>query len=173
MSQGRGLVSGLRTAPGAADDLPIAFVMAGKEFGAVSATAYKVIVTGEPRKLRPLVYDEIVKIGREALFNAYRHAKAAQIEADLDYSLSDLRLRFRDDGAGIDPGILDRGSRIGHYGLPGMRERASKISAKLDIYSRLGAGTEIELRIPAKVAYQVTKESRGHWLQRIFGGEAV
>jgi ligand-binding sensor domain-containing protein/signal transduction histidine kinase len=173
MSQGRGLVSGLRMAPGAADDLPIAFVMAGKEFGAVSATAYKVIVTGEPRKLNPLVYDETVKIGREALFNAYRHAKAAKIEAELDYTPSDLRMRFRDDGAGIDPGIMARGSRAGHYGLPGMRERAHKIGAKLDIYSRLGGGTEIELRIPAKVAYHPAKESRGHWLQRIFGGEVV
>jgi ligand-binding sensor domain-containing protein/signal transduction histidine kinase len=173
MSQGRGLVSGLRTAPGAADDLPIAFVMAGKEFGAVSATAYKVIVTGEPRKLNPLVYDETVKIGREALFNAYRHAKAAKIEAELDYSPSDLRIRFRDDGAGIDPGILARGNRIGHYGLPGMRERANKISAKLDIYSRLGAGTEIELLIPAKAAYHPAKESRAHWLQRLFRDEAL
>jgi ligand-binding sensor domain-containing protein/signal transduction histidine kinase len=173
MSQGRGLVSGLRMAPGAADDLPIAFVMAGKEFGALSPTAYKVIVTGEPRKLNPLVYDEIVKIGREALFNAYRHAKAAKIETELDYTPSDLRLRFRDDGAGIDPGIMAHGGRAGHYGLPGMRERAHKIGAKLDIYSRLGAGTEIELRIPAKVAYLPAHESRGHWLQRIFGGEAV
>jgi signal transduction histidine kinase len=173
MSQGRGLVSGLRMGPGAADDLPIAFVMAGKEFSALSPAAYKVIVIGEPRKLNALVYDEIAKIGREALFNAYRHAKAAKIEAELNYTPSELHIRFRDDGAGIDPGILARGSRVGHYGLPGMSERANKIGAKLDIYSRLGAGTEIELRIPAKAAYHPAKKSRGYWLQRIFRGEAV
>src|ERR1700722_4505320 len=153
MLQGRGLVSGLRMTAADTNDLPIAFVMAGKEFRALSAAVYNAIVTGEPRSLNPVVHAEIVKIGREALFNSYRHAAAATIETELNYSSSDLRIRFRDDGKGIDPAVLADGNRAGHYGLPGMRERASKVGAKLDIYSRPGAGTEIDLRVPAAIAY--------------------
>jgi nitrate/nitrite-specific signal transduction histidine kinase len=62
-------------------------------------------------------------------------------------------MRIRDDGVGIDSDILKQGCREGHWGFPGMRERAAKIGARLDIWSRAGAGTEIELRLAANVAY--------------------
>jgi len=173
MLQGRGLVSGLRMTTGDTNDLPITFAMAGKEFRALSGAVYNVIVTGETRRLNPAIYDEIVKIGREALFNSYRHAKATTIETELDYSSSDLRIHFRDDGKGIDPAVLANGCLAGHFGLPGMRERATKAGAKLDIYSRLGAGTEVELRVPARVAYWPARGVRSVWLHRLFGGEVL
>jgi ligand-binding sensor domain-containing protein/signal transduction histidine kinase len=173
MSQGRGLVSGLRMAAGDANELPIALAMAAKEFSGLSAAVHNIKVTGETRKLNSVVYEEVIKIGREALFNAYRHANAKTIEVELDYSPSGLRIYFRDDGTGIDPTILTHGSRAGHYGLLGMRERAHKIGAKLDISSRSGHGTKIQLQIPASVAYRKTKEVRMRWLQRLFGGEVL
>jgi ligand-binding sensor domain-containing protein/signal transduction histidine kinase len=173
MSQGRGLVSGLRMAAGDTNELPIAFAMAGKEFSGLSAAVYNVTVTGKTRKLNPVVYEEIVQIGREALFNAYRHARAMTIEAELDYSASELRICFRDDGTGIDPTVLTHGSRAGHYGLVGMKERAHKIGAKLDICSRPGLGTKIELQLPATVAYSPARDLRAHWLHRLFGGESL
>ena len=71
---------------------------------------------------------------------------------------SGLRLRFRDDGVGLDPKILREGRRDNHWGLPGMRERAKKIGAHIEIWSRNGAGTEIEVWIPASVAYLTTKK---------------
>jgi ligand-binding sensor domain-containing protein/signal transduction histidine kinase len=172
MLQGRGLVTGLRMAANDSDDLPINLAMAGKEFRALSDTVHNVIVTGEIRSLDPLVHDEIVKIGREALFNAYRHARATTIETELNYSSSDLRVRVRDDGAGIDPGVLANGKRAGHYGLPGMKERATKVGAQLDIYSRSGVGTEIDLRVPATIAYHPAAEVPGHWLHRLFRGRS-
>lgn len=52
-----------------------------------------------------------------------------------------LRLRVRDDGKGIDPKMLEEG-RSGHWGVPAMSERAKRIGATLDIWSKLGAGTE-------------------------------
>jgi signal transduction histidine kinase len=173
MLQGRGLVSGLRTTASDTNDLPITFAMAGREFRGLSNAVYNVIVTGETRSLNPVVYEEIVKIGREALFNSYRHATATAIETELNYNSSDLRIRFRDDGKGIDPGVLANGNRAGHYGLPGMRERAKKVGAKLDIYSRSGVGTELDLRVPATIAYHPTTEARGRWLYRLFGGETL
>ena len=53
----------------------------------------------------------------------------------------------------MDPGVLERGQRPSHWGLPGMRERSESFGAQLQVWSEENAGTEIELRIPAKVAY--------------------
>jgi signal transduction histidine kinase len=84
--------------------------------------------------------------------NAFRHARAAKIETEVAYENAGVRLRVRDDGRGIEQTIVDSG-RPGHWGLRGMRERAKAMGAELNIKSHPGAGTEIELAIPAKVAY--------------------
>src|SRR5262249_24297799 len=81
------------------------------------------------------------------------------------YERSELRLRIRDDGTGIDSAILQVGHRGGHFGLPGMKERAKKVGAHLDVWSRPGAGTEIELRIAAGVAY--VANPNGSWLWKL------
>jgi signal transduction histidine kinase len=92
-------------------------------------------------------------IGREALANAFRHARADDIEAEVTYDANALHVRIRDDGQGISSGVLDAG-KPGHFGLVGMRERAKKLGAHLEVWSRPGAGTEVDLRVPASVAYQ-------------------
>jgi signal transduction histidine kinase len=102
--------------------------------------------------LHPVIQDEIYRIGAEALRNAFRHARARRIEVDVRYSEQLLRLQIRDDGVGISPEILKRG-RSNHYGLAGMRERAQKIGAKLEIWTATVTGTEIDLSIPAARAY--------------------
>ena len=58
----------------------------------------------------------------------------------------------------------------GHYGLPGMRERATLIGGKLTVWSEVDAGTEVELRIPASAAYATAR--RGSWLSRKLAGKA-
>jgi signal transduction histidine kinase len=73
-----------------------------------------------------------------------------------------LRVRIRDDGNGIAQDILKAG-RSGHYGLPGMRERASQIGAKLSIWSGVGSGTEIELTVPGSIAYGASPGRRRFW----------
>ena len=103
--------------------------------------------------LDPEALDEIYCIGREAMVNAFRHAKGRSIEVEVDYASWELRLRIRDDGRGIDPKILEDG-RPGHIGLASMRERAERVGGQLDIISGPGAGTEIELRVPAAKAYR-------------------
>jgi signal transduction histidine kinase len=133
---------------------------------------YKVIVHGEPKVLHPVVLEEVYRLGREALMNAIRHSNAGVIEAELIYESQALRVRFRDDGIGIDPAILNQGRRANHWGLPGMRERAKKIGAHIEIWSRAGAGTEIEVRIPAPVAYATTKAGlRSRLLSMLFSKE--
>jgi signal transduction histidine kinase len=102
--------------------------------------------------LHPVIRDEVYRIGREALVNAFRHARASSIEVEVQYTTSHLQVLVRDDGCGIDPQVL-RSGREGHWGLPGMRERAEGIGAKLKVWSRNAAGTEVELIVPGNVAY--------------------
>jgi signal transduction histidine kinase len=83
-----------------------------------------------------------------------------------------LRLRIRDDGRGIDPDVLKEGGRVGHWGLRGIRERAERIGASVEFWSELGKGTEVELAIPAAVAYESTRDSYRAKLFRKVTGRA-
>ncbi|KAA6465185.1 hypothetical protein DYQ86_04350 [Acidobacteria bacterium AB60] len=125
---------------------------------------YRVIVDNTARPLRPIIRDEVFRISREAVLNAFLHARATKIEVEIEYAAGHLRVLVRDDGCGIDPAVL-RAGREGHWGLPGMRERSESIGAVLRLRSRLGAGTEVDLTIPAGVAYEDKVNSRlSHWL---------
>jgi ligand-binding sensor domain-containing protein/signal transduction histidine kinase len=116
-------------------------------------TSFRVVVQGHRRELAPLLRDEIYRIAREAFRNAARHSNARNIEAEIDYGDSKFALRIRDDGHGIDRDLFARGRRVGHWGLQGMRERAEQVGGRLSVWSERKAGTEIELVIPAKIAY--------------------
>ena len=153
MLEGRELVLDLRATVSEPNDLPALFADFGEEMQQGRSCDFKVMVNGTIRSLHPLVFEELFKIGKEALGNAFRHSGAHSIEAEFNYEESELRIRIRDDGTGIDSTILRQGHRYGHFGLPGMRERAKKVGAHLDVWSRPGAGTEVELRIAARVVY--------------------
>lgn len=157
IEEGRDAVRGLRSTSGNTDDLETAFTQAGQEFSNEQVKDVRVIVEGTPRKLHPIIRDEAYRIGREALANAFRHSQANKIELELEYSPQHLRILVRDDGAGIDPEVLHSG-RDGHWGLAGMRERAENIGARLKVWSRANAGTEVELLIPSQVAFASTKK---------------
>ena len=122
--------------------------------------AFSVTIEGEARSLSPIVLHETRQIAHEVLTNAFRHAEARRIEAEIRFDRHALRLRFRDDGRGIDPEVLKTGSRPGHWGLLGIRERAQRMGATLDFWSEAGAGTEVELVIPALVAYEKSRDNR-------------
>ena len=117
-------------------------------------------VEGRRQTLSPVIHDEIYRIARELLRNAFRHAHASRIEVEIAYDSNFFRLRIRDNGKGIDPDVLRRGAREGHWGLPGVRERTKRIGAKFRILSEPKAGTEAELYVPARVAYQTARSRR-------------
>lgn len=155
--EGRDAIQNLRSVLVGSNELAQAITTLAEEFthgpdGARSSATFFMSVEGSPRDLHPLVRDDIHRIAREALRNAFRHAHAAHIEAEITYGAREVRLRIRDDGKGIDPKLLSNGSAR-HWGLTGMRERAAHIGAQLDLWSELGAGTEVELRVPGAVAY--------------------
>jgi signal transduction histidine kinase/ligand-binding sensor domain-containing protein len=150
--QGRDRVKNLRLTA-QAKTLREALTDVIKDLAVSKGVEFSVVVEGDLRKLNPLVRDEAYWIGHEALVNALHHAGAKRIEVEIAYDPSHLRLRIRDDGSGIDPKIIEAGGKPGHWGMRGMRERAAKIGAHLETWSRPGAGTELELRIPGSVAY--------------------
>ena len=115
---------------------------------------------GRARNLHPILRDEVYRITGEGIRNAFRHANAKQIEVEIHYDERQLRVRVRDDGRGIDPKLLSGDGFEGHFGLPGMRERAKLIGGKLTVWSDLGVGTELELSIPASHAYAATNAGR-------------
>jgi len=156
IAEGRDAIQGLRASTMATNELPQAVKALGDEMAsqdsASNSARFHVVVEGPPQDLHPILRDEVYAIARDAVRNAFRHAEARNIEAEIRYSGSLLQLRVRDDGNGIDPGVVAEG-RAGHYGVPGMRERAKRIGGKLDVWTGTGAGTEIELSIPGSIAY--------------------
>ena len=151
------------------NDLAVAIRTLGDEL-ATDATCHKpstfsVEIEGEPRDLQPIVRDEIYKIAAEAVRNSFRHAEAGRVEVEIRYDSDEFRLRVRDDGKGIDQAVLTAQGIEGHYGLRGMPERAALIGGKLAVWSEVGAGTEVELRIPANAVYATAR--RRSWWSRL------
>ena len=153
IEEGRTAVRGLRSSQDSSLDLAQAFSRIREELTVEEGIAFRVSVEGQPQLLRPVLRDEVYRIGREALSNAFRHSRATKVEAELEFSAKQFRLLVSDNGRGIDPGVLQSG-REGHWGLHGMRERAKKVGARLNLRSRIAAGTEVELSIPNHIAFE-------------------
>jgi len=152
LEDGRRAVQGLRSPQEHGDSLGRALAGVPSDLCPPSAVEFKVVVVGRPVELRPAVSDELYCIGREAIVNAYRHSRAKQIDTEIEYRPTELRIAVRDNGCGIDPQQLQWG-RPGHWGLQGMRERAERIGAQLHLLSKVSAGTEVELCVPSRIAF--------------------
>lgn len=157
IAEGRNAVQGLRSTSLPTTDLARAIGILGEELAsgrkAEDCPDFQVQVEGAARDLVPLLRDEVYRIACEAVRNAFKHAQATRIEVEIRYDQRQFRLRIRDDGRGMDSEVLGPSGRPGHYGLPGMHERARLIGGKLAIWSKIDSGTEAELSIPAAVAY--------------------
>jgi ligand-binding sensor domain-containing protein/signal transduction histidine kinase len=168
ITEGRDAVQGLRSSTTVANDLACAITTLGQELAVgqsnPNAAEFHVKVEGTTRDLHPILRDEVYRIAGEALRNAFKHAQAHRIEAEIRYDERQLQVRVRDDGKGIDPKHLNEDERPGHYGLRGMRERAKLMGGKLAVWSDLDSGTEVELRIPASRAYETFTARRRSWL---------
>ena len=174
ITEGRDAVQGLRTSTVERNDLAVAIRTLGDELASQSAVdqppTLTVAVEGQTRDLHPIARDEIYKIAAEALRNTFRHAHATRVEVEIHYDDEQFRLRVRDDGKGIDPKVVAGQSLEGHYGLRGMPERAAVIGGKLAVWSEAGAGTEVELQLPARIVFPIT--ARRSWLSRLFVSKA-
>ena len=168
MDESRHTVRGLRLRHSEEENLERALTQISNDLAAPRKIKYQVVVEGTPRSLRPFVRDEIYRIGGEALANAFRHAGASAVETVLEYGRDHFRLLVRDDGQGIDPAILKAG-REGHFGLSGLRERAAKIGARLKVRTAAGAGTEIDMLVPAVAAFeQPAPRGPVYWIAKLY-----
>jgi signal transduction histidine kinase len=165
ITEGRDAVQGLRLSTVEKNDLAVAIRTFGEGLASAesseSSPEFKVVVEGISRNLHPILRDEVYRLAAEALRNAFRHAAAENVEVEIRYDEKYFRLRIRDDGKGIASDVLSGRGHEGHYGLPGMRERAKLVGGKLTVWTELDSGTEIELIIPGARAY--VKSTRPFW----------
>ena len=170
IAEGRDALQGLRSSTVTTDDLATALSTLGKELAAGKTSqnlpVFDVEVEGSPRELQPIPRDEVYRIAGEALRNAFSHAQASRIELEIRYAESELRLRIRDDGKGMDSRVLDGEGKAGHWGLRGIRERAKLVGGNLEVWSKPDSGTEIDLSIPASTAYAGCTSQRRSWFFR-------
>jgi signal transduction histidine kinase/ligand-binding sensor domain-containing protein len=163
IAEGRSAIQKLRSGSAEESNLEQMLLAAGRELvssqNGDNAPPLRLIVEGQRRGERAIIREEIYRIARELLRNAYRHAHARNIEAELRYDDDALLLVIRDDGQGIDPKVLKDRGRAGHWGVPGMYERAEGIGARLDIFSEVGAGTEVRVTVPGAIAYEKSGDS--------------
>ena len=113
----------------------------------------RLTIFGTARQLDATIYTETLAIVTEAVANAYTHARATRVEAELHYGRLEFRCILRDDGIGIPAAVLDDGGRRNHWGMRGMYERTARIKARLAVRSSEGGGTAWQLDVPAALAY--------------------
>ncbi|HXB75414.1 MAG TPA: two-component regulator propeller domain-containing protein [Candidatus Acidoferrales bacterium] len=171
IGEGRDAIQDLRSRPAVPSDLAQLLTATGQDLAQSedangNPVIFRVAVEGEGQALDPIIQDEAYRIARELLRNAFRHARASQIEAEIRYEDRLLRVLIRDDGKGIEREVVEAGGRAGHWGLQGMRERAKRIGAQLEFWSEAGAGTEVELSIPASIAYAAPRGGRFQLLRK-------
>jgi len=165
MAEGRERVRGLRGLVQQRQDLGTALLQVRDEACGQHLPEVRLLVEGNPRPLLPHVAEELYMIGREALLNAFQHAAAEAVEIEVGYGRRQLHLRIRDDGRGLS----DAAAGVpGHWGLRGMRERAARLGARLQLWSREGAGTEVQVSLSAARAYRrATRRPGRPWLRAV------
>lgn len=163
LGESRQAIQDLRSEPIAQGNLAEFFMSMSPELAESNANehspVFNLVEEGERQTLSSKVSNDICRIALELMRNAYRHAHAQRIETEIRYGDSMFRLRIRDDGKGIDPKVLKEGGRAGHWGLRGVRERAERIGARVELWSEPAGGTEVQLLVPAAIAYENLNDS--------------
>jgi signal transduction histidine kinase len=146
LSEARSSIWELRSEGGAKDILPSRIAVAAKHRTQTDGPPVSFQVHGTYRPLVREIEDQILRIAQEAVSNAVRHANAGRIEITLTYDVKNIAICIRDDGCGFRDSQNSFASG-GHFGLQGMRERASSIGALLHVDGHEGKGTEVLLTL--------------------------
>jgi len=157
--QSRKALDDLRSPSIAPDSLETALAVALREMELPADVQPQIRSAGIQMSLRPLVQAEVERIVREAVANAVQHSGADLIRLDVVYQPAHFFVSVSDNGCGIDRQTQESG-RNGHWGIPGMRERAESIGGRLRILPHAPHGTVVEISLPGAVAY--TETARPH-----------
>ncbi len=161
--EGRDRVRDLRSGPQDTRGLQQALATLGAELAQQSGRGFSVHLTGTVKSLLPAVLDEVYRIAHEAIVNAFAHANAQQVRAEIAYGQEVFRMTIADDGRGIDPAYLSPQGRPDHWGLRGMHERAERMGATLSVCSGAERGAMVTLSLPARMAYRRSHARQTGW----------
>jgi signal transduction histidine kinase/ligand-binding sensor domain-containing protein len=131
-------------------DLAEALETAARHAMADSSAELVFTVHGDRRRLPLAIETTALRVGREAVINAVKHAASRTVQVSLEYGPRSLTLRVADDGAGISPGAMEAAAVGEHLGVAGMRDRAQRAGGKLDIRSDPGRGTTVSVSLPIR-----------------------
>jgi len=147
LTEARRSVMDLRASMLEGQDLASALESGARLWTAGSGVEIDMDVHGSPEPLPQDVEQHVLRIAQEAVANVLKHAGARKIWMQLRMEKRRLDLKIRDDGHGFEQdGVFM--SLGGHFGLIGMRERAERLGGELRLASRLGEGTEVEVKVP-------------------------
>jgi signal transduction histidine kinase len=145
--EARQSISDLRSARPETHDLAMALREAGEREINGRPIQFTFAQNGTARPFPATLEEQLLKIGREAIVNAARHAQADRISVEIESGDRAVTLRVSDNGTGFDPAsIANNGSA--HYGLTSMRERAEEMGGQLTVNSAHGRGTRVEATVP-------------------------
>jgi signal transduction histidine kinase len=151
--EGRERVRGLRSQEDDPTALADAILSVGKELHDTHTANFHLDVQGETRSLHPVVRDELLTIAKEAMTNAFRHARASEVICEILFARNHFLFVCRDNGIGIAPEFVSKTGRKGHWGIVGMGERAAKIGAAMKVSRGNEGGTRVEVKLGARTAY--------------------
>lgn len=157
LEEARRSISDIR-APLSSSNLPEALRMEAEEATRGSEVNVQLEVTGEVRPLPLSIVAVVLRVAREAVSNVVRHSDADAVRLHLRYGRRAIGLTVTDRGRGF---VVDAklGAYVGHFGLLGMRERASEAGGRLLIESEPGHGTSVRLRVPVPSRRSVVREA--------------
>jgi len=158
--EGRNRVSRLRSENLADAELKSLIEGVASNLNSIAVIDFTVERTGGDDILKNHVVDEVFCIAREALTNAFRHSGASRIVVELNYQRGQFTMSCCDNGRGFDVEALHASPTNGHWGLRGMWERAERIGGKLSFTSAPDKGTEVQITMPARLAYLRTRRFR-------------
>ena len=110
-----------------------------------------------PRNIPPEVELCIFRIVQEGLRNVKRHSAATRAEVRLEAIANGLYLSIADQGVGFD--MTKRSSRTG-LGIRSMQERLRLLGGRVEIRSRPGQGTTVEVWVPLNPATAGTERTQ-------------
>lgn len=148
LREARRSVAGLRNSTDKDSGLAVAIAQAARHLTETKDIRLKLALGQSQMRLPADVEYNMLRIAQEAISNSVKHASARSIEVDLDFTPDQVHLAVKDDGVGFVVQNGD-GALAGHYGLLGMRERASQIGAEFRLESEPGRGTSLYVSVPA------------------------
>jgi signal transduction histidine kinase len=128
-------------------NLPSALQTSAKE--ATNGTGIHVAVEarGLVRPLPEVIEEDLLRIAQESITNVVKHSGATTAKVLIDYASDSVRLEIEDNGKGFSAAEIP-GPGEGHFGLLGIRERATRLRGEVSFHSTPGKGTVVRVQVP-------------------------